>query len=69
MDTEGSAVGELIGVKDANAKTIPAVSSDGSRVAYEYLGEIRVMNADGSAPGPRTRPETRWRPAVPGGSR
>ncbi|MDQ4127203.1 MAG: hypothetical protein M3151_04515 [Actinomycetota bacterium] len=34
---------------DFNAESNPAVSPDGTRIAYEFLYGISVMNADGSA--------------------
>jgi len=59
---------KLVGTDDRNAETNPAVSPDGSRVAYEYVGEIWVMNANGTAPRQLTNPsvgsdgEPTWSP-------
>ncbi len=35
---------------NGNAEDNPAISPDGSRIAYEFLRAIWIMNADGSAP-------------------
>jgi len=59
---------KLVGTDDRNAESNPAVSPDGSRVAYEYVGEIWVMNANGTAPRQLTNPsvgsdgEPTWSP-------
>lgn len=47
MNADGSGATKL--TTNYNAEGNPAVSPDGSRVAYEFLRGIWVMNADGSA--------------------
>ena len=46
MNPNGTGVKRL--TTDGNAETDPAVSPDGSRIAYEFFRGIWVMNADGS---------------------
>lgn len=48
MSPGGEGVTRLVGTNDRNSEANPAVSPDGSRVAYEYGRGIWVMNADGT---------------------
>lgn len=50
MNPDGTKVGRLVGVNNRNPERNPAVSPDGSRIAYEYARGIWVMNANGTAP-------------------